>query len=206
MGKGSGGVGDDLKKGKRKRPGVGEDVVKEEPKRTRVHAQRKFAQGAGGISPQVSPLKQVRNKSVRNEFGSSSSSSSTTGPFSEIKGERPKTEDFLTFLCLRGTDLLPPELDHFNQASSLSNTDNISSDCDEVSSDQDDKDPEVDKNGVARKSSRRLSAINSNFKDRKDSPLLDKKKIDAERVAYTRQHGRIHLDHVKRSSRFGNGH
>ena len=31
------------------------------------------------------------------------------------KGECPKTEDFLTFLCLRGTSLCPPEFDVFNK-------------------------------------------------------------------------------------------
>merc|ERR1712226_6148 len=58
----------------------------------------------------------------------SSSSSTASGPVTNNsksngksldsirKGERPKTEDFLTFLCLRGTNLLPPELDFFNQA------------------------------------------------------------------------------------------
>ena len=172
---GSGGVGDDFKKGKRKRPGGEAANGKDEPKRTRVHAQRKFAQGAGGASPHVSPLKEIRNKSVRNDYASSSSSSSTTGPVQDVKGERPKTEDFLTFLCLRGTDLLPPELDHFNTASSLHAD---TSEGDPGSSDQDDKDPEVDKNGAARKSSRRLSAVNSNLKTRKESsPLANKKKV-----------------------------
>merc|ERR1712018_1026780 len=42
-------------------------------------------------------------------------------------GERPKTEDFLTFLCLRGTNLLPPELDFFNQAPLPINTNDNSS-------------------------------------------------------------------------------
>ena len=37
------------------------------------------------------------------------------GPTILQKGERPKTEDFLTFLCLRGTEYLPPELGFFNQ-------------------------------------------------------------------------------------------
>ena len=45
-------------KGKRKRNSdFRQETVKEEPKRTRVQAQRKFAQGAGGgVSPIVSPL------------------------------------------------------------------------------------------------------------------------------------------------------
>ena len=45
-----------------------------------------------------------------------------SGPTVLAKGERPKTEDFLTFLCLRGTEHLPPELDFFNQ---VSRTDSI---------------------------------------------------------------------------------
>ena len=52
-------------------------------------------------------------------------------------GERPKTEDFLTFLCLRGTNLLPPELDFFNKASVVpqnnESSDDISSDDDKAS-------------------------------------------------------------------------
>merc|ERR1712012_679887 len=98
---------EDHNKGKRKRNSAySQDTMKEEPKRTRVHAQRKFAQGAGGISvsPQVSPLKEIRSRSVKNDNASSSSSSSSGASFPVSKGERPKTEDFLTFLCLRGTD------------------------------------------------------------------------------------------------------
>ena len=119
--------------------------------RSRVHAQRKFAQGAGGISPLVSPLKEIRSRAKTAADNGSSSSSSSSGPIVLQKGERPKTEDFLTFLCLRGTDFLPPELDFFNQVAST-NTGGGSSD--EVSSEGEDdkKDPEVDKNGVAKKS------------------------------------------------------
>ena len=58
---GCGGVGEAAQgpvKGKRKRGGgpgyPAPELDKEEPKRSRVHAQRKFAQGAGGVSPQVS--------------------------------------------------------------------------------------------------------------------------------------------------------
>merc|ERR1712226_561114 len=70
----------------------------------------------------------------------SSSSSTASGPVtnnskpngksldSMKKGERPKTEDFLTFLCLRGTNLLPPELDFFNQAPLPTTTNENSSD------------------------------------------------------------------------------
>ena len=60
---GAGGIGDEPGKGgKRKRNSAYiQEAVKDEPKRTRVHAQRKFAQGAGGgASPLASPLKEVR--------------------------------------------------------------------------------------------------------------------------------------------------
>ena len=59
---GGGGIGDEPGKGgKRKRNSAYiQESVKDEPKRTRVHAQRKFAQGAGGASsPLASPLKEV---------------------------------------------------------------------------------------------------------------------------------------------------
>ena len=167
---GAGGASEESSKGKRKRNSdYRQETVKEEPKRTRVQAQRKFAQGAGGVSPVVlSPLKEIRNRSKTETSGSSSSSSASSTPFpgKAERGERPKTEDFLTFLCLRGTDLLPPELDFFNQASASQNNES----SEECFSDQDDvdKDPEVDKNGVARKSSRRLSAITANSKPRKE--------------------------------------
>ena len=79
----------------------------------------------------------------------SSSSSTASGPTTSSSGsreqqqqqpgggERPKTEDFLTFLCLRGTNLLPPELDFFNKASVVpqnhESSDDISSDDDKAS-------------------------------------------------------------------------
>ena len=175
---GAGGIGEESGKGKRKRNSAYiQEAVKEEPKRTRVHAQRKFAQGAGGASPQASPLKEVRTRAtaIKADTGSSSSSSSSSS-FPTVRGERPKTEDFLTFLCLRGTDLLPPELDFFNQAT-VSQTNDSSDEC---SSDQDNvsKDPEVDKNGVARKSSKRLSALHSSKFKKESSPSVKKREID----------------------------
>ena len=176
---GAGGIGDDHGKGKRKRnPAYNQEAVMDEPKRTRVHAQRKFAQGASGASPLASPLKEIRQRSTKADTGSSSSSSSSAGSsIPASKGERPKTEDFLTFLCLRGTDLLPPELDFFNQATTIQTNDS----SDECSSDQDNvsKDPEVDKNGVVRKSSKRLSALHTSKFKKESLPAV--KKIDNEK-------------------------
>ena len=179
---GGGGVGEEIGKGKRKRNSTFlAEAVAEEPKRTRVHAQRKFAQGAGGASPHVSPLKEVRTR-AKPDNGSSSSSSSSGPSFPLAKGSRPKTEDFLTFLCLRGTDQLPPELDFFNQA--INNQAHESSD--ESFSDQDDvsKDPEVDKNGVAKKSTPKR--LPKDAKPKKDSgsstPNLKRKEPEVKPV------------------------
>merc|ERR1711935_374554 len=106
-----------------------------------------------GASPVSSPVKEVRTR-AKNENGSSTSSSSSVSSFPNPSGERPKTEDFLTFLCLRGTDYLPPELDYFNQASAPQG--NESSDESFSESDDPNKDPEVDKNGIEKKSKRTI--------------------------------------------------
>ncbi|GFN95941.1 protein jumonji [Plakobranchus ocellatus] len=63
----------------------------------KIHAQRKFAQGCSlPGTPSSTPAKL------------------TTPPVKKISSRIPKTEDFLTFLCLRGTSILPPHLDFFN--------------------------------------------------------------------------------------------
>ena len=87
--------------------------------RPRVHAQRKFAQGQGLFPSSLSgsPVKKPTNGAASS--GSSTASGPTTKKKIEPlqkKGECPKTEDFLTFLCLRGTNLCPPEFDIFNRA------------------------------------------------------------------------------------------
>merc|ERR1712156_1412053 len=150
----------------------------EEPKRTRVHAQRKFAQGAGGASPHVSPLKEVRSR-PKVDNGSSGSSTASGPSFPTQKGAVPKTEDFLTSLCLRGTDALPPELDFFNHATTTQGHES----SEESFSDQDDvsKDPEVDKNGVAKKSTPRRLAKEGKAKKEiaAVAPTLKKKESDS---------------------------
>ena len=97
----------------------------------RVHAQRKFAQGqaspfpSGGVSTNSSPLKKSNGGPSGQQSSGSSTASGPTTKKSKLtsaassslpKGECPKTEDFLTFLCLRGTNLCPPEFDVFNRA------------------------------------------------------------------------------------------
>ncbi|XP_055532330.1 titin homolog [Wyeomyia smithii] len=87
----------------------------EVPKRPKVQAQRKFAQGQGAASTSAylnfttnppNPVKDAQNRSQN---------ASDTDPIPELlPNMRPNTEDFLTFLCFRGTPVLPPSLDFFN--------------------------------------------------------------------------------------------
>ncbi|XP_042213388.1 platelet binding protein GspB-like [Homarus americanus] len=90
------------------------------PKRARVHAQRKFAQGSQPNSPAPTPVKETRE--LRDRSGSSETRSRSANqvhppppPLDIVEVPvRPTVEDFLTFLCYRGTALLPPGLEHFN--------------------------------------------------------------------------------------------
>ncbi|KAL2749937.1 serine-rich adhesin for platelets isoform X2 [Vespula maculifrons] len=78
------------------------EPVSESPKRAKVHAQRKFAQGATtvfNLPPTPIKDKEKAKPAVITEL---------------ITHKRPNTEDFLTFLCFRGTSLLPPSLNFFN--------------------------------------------------------------------------------------------
>ncbi|XP_075229999.1 jumonji, AT rich interactive domain 2 [Lycorma delicatula] len=81
------------------------DVLQESPKRTKVHAQRKFAQGSSNLtSPALTPVKdKVKVNGI-------------TPPSDVLPVKRPNTEDFLTFLCFRGTKILPARLDFFSNA------------------------------------------------------------------------------------------
>ncbi|XP_006818276.1 protein Jumonji-like [Saccoglossus kowalevskii] len=64
------------------------------PKKPRVHAQRKFPSSLPG-TPNTTPVKCRRGSS------------------SLLTKKCPKTEDFLTFLCLRGTPVLPTTMEIF---------------------------------------------------------------------------------------------
>ncbi|GFS79152.1 hypothetical protein NPIL_443911 [Nephila pilipes] len=79
-------------------------------KKAKVHAQRKFAQGSNPNSPVPTPHKVPYVNNSATEL---------------LPYKRPKTEDFLTFLCLRGTSILPPSLDFLNCCSKS----DTSSDC-----------------------------------------------------------------------------
>ncbi|KAK3882993.1 hypothetical protein Pcinc_012665 [Petrolisthes cinctipes] len=98
------------------------DSLQASPKRARVHAQRKFAQGSQPNSPAPTPVKETRE--LRERSGSTETRSRTASqplhpppppPIDLVEVPvRPTVEDFLTFLCYRGTSLLPPGLEHFN--------------------------------------------------------------------------------------------
>ncbi|KAM7355310.1 jumonji, AT rich interactive domain 2 [Cochliomyia hominivorax] len=87
----------------------------EMPKRTKVQAQRKFAQGQS--APQSSYSSIIAASSSSNT-GPSTSSECREPPTEILPNKRPKTEDFLTFLCFRGSSALPPHLDFLNQGKS----------------------------------------------------------------------------------------
>ncbi|XP_039451370.1 protein Jumonji [Culex pipiens pallens] len=87
----------------------------EVPKRPKVQAQRKFAQGQGAASTSAY-LNFAANPS--NSSKDAQNRSADAGHVPELlPNMRPNTEDFLTFLCFRGTNVLPPSLDFFNTAS-----------------------------------------------------------------------------------------
>uniref|UniRef100_A0A8C4X226 Jumonji and AT-rich interaction domain containing 2 n=1 Tax=Eptatretus burgeri TaxID=7764 RepID=A0A8C4X226_EPTBU len=67
-------------------------------KRPRLHAQRKFAQCLPN-SPSTTPVKVPDTPST------------ASSRLKDFSSKRPKTEDFLTFLCLRGTRALPNHMD-----------------------------------------------------------------------------------------------
>lgn len=74
-----------------------------------MHAQRKFAQGSSMSSPVITPIKEIeRQERTKPEV--------LPEPAELLPIKRPNTEDFLTFLCFRGTPILPQNLDFFNRA------------------------------------------------------------------------------------------
>lgn len=85
--------------------------------RTKVIAQRKFAQGQSAassaylnyvpVSTSATPVKETKEPP-------------NTPTVELIPNTRPNTEDFLTYLCFRGTSALPPNLDFFNNRPSTS--------------------------------------------------------------------------------------
>ncbi|XP_066539028.1 protein Jumonji [Hoplias malabaricus] len=73
-------------------------------KRPRLQAQRKFAQSQPS-SPNATPVKLLEAMPP-----------SPSLPLSDLTKCKPKTEDFLTFLCLRGSPALPSNMKYFGSA------------------------------------------------------------------------------------------
>ncbi|CAH1970483.1 unnamed protein product [Acanthoscelides obtectus] len=84
-------------------------LLDDSPKRTKVHAQRKFAQGSNVNSPVITPIKELESEIPHIDV--------MPEPVELLPMKRQDTEDFLTFLCFRGTPVLPPGLNFFNTAS-----------------------------------------------------------------------------------------
>nr|XP_029138450.1 LOW QUALITY PROTEIN: protein Jumonji-like [Labrus bergylta] len=92
-------------------------------KRPRLQAQRKFAQSQPN-SPSTTPVKVAETGSlnttvlaaVPSSSLSSLSSSSLSSFIQDLSRRKPKTEDFLTFLCLRGSSALPSNMAYFGSS------------------------------------------------------------------------------------------
>ncbi|KAL7734057.1 hypothetical protein ACLKA6_011742 [Drosophila palustris] len=97
----------------------------EMPKRTKVQAQRKFAQGqnapssAGAYS--AASVAAAAAAAAAAASGPSTSADSLQPPIEILPNKCPKPQDFLTFLCFRGTPALPAHLDYLNQGKSKAN-------------------------------------------------------------------------------------
>ncbi|XP_050300951.1 uncharacterized protein LOC126739349 [Anthonomus grandis grandis] len=88
-------------------------TLEESPKRVKVQAQRKFAQNSGIHNGIITPIQELDSTSLPH-------TSIMPEPVELLPMKRPNTEDFLTFLCFRGTPILPTNLQFFNTASIVS--------------------------------------------------------------------------------------
>ncbi|XP_006788157.1 protein Jumonji [Neolamprologus brichardi] len=91
-------------------------------KRPRLQAQRKFAQSQPN-SPSTTPIKVADSgglnaglSTVPSTSLSSLSASSLSSSIQDLSRRKPKTEDFLTFLCLRGSSALPSNMAYFGSS------------------------------------------------------------------------------------------
>nr|XP_017005438.2 titin [Drosophila takahashii] len=92
----------------------------EMPKRTKVQAQRKFAQGqsAPSSSSSLAYSAAAAAAAAAGSGPSTSGADSSQPPIEILPNKCPKAQDFLTFLCFRGTPALPAHLDFLNQGKS----------------------------------------------------------------------------------------
>lgn len=115
-----------------------------------MQAQRKFAQVCGGSATSTLPSNLISNQPAQNG-GSKPDALNHEPPQELLPNRRPNTEDFLTFLCFRGTSVLPSHLDFFNtnknvdQTQIKSKSDNLAASCSKTIK-QDDKQSYLVKN------------------------------------------------------------
>lgn len=113
-----------------------------------MQAQRKFAQVCGGSASSTLPSSLLASQSAQN--GSAKTEGINHDPPQELlPNRRPNTEDFLTFLCFRGTSVLPSHLDFFNTNKNADSkqtkpkTENLAPSCSSKGIKQEDKKPDA---------------------------------------------------------------
>ncbi|PVD21057.1 hypothetical protein C0Q70_19223 [Pomacea canaliculata] len=109
----------------------------------KIHAQRKFAQGCSlPTTPSSTPNKKASQSPLN------------------LLNRVPKTEDFLTFLCLRGSHVLPPHLDFFSFTRDDTTVEETNSDpCTPISAEK------AGKTEEGRESTPESSSTSSNMND-----------------------------------------
>ncbi|XP_005728530.1 protein Jumonji isoform X3 [Pundamilia nyererei] len=123
---GSGSKGSHKEDGSLRRQGLkgSSEYCEDSPakKRPRLQAQRKFAQSQPN-SPSTTPIKVADSgglnaglSTVPSTSLSSLSASSPSSSIQDLSRRKPKTEDFLTFLCLRGSSALPSNMAYFGSS------------------------------------------------------------------------------------------
>ncbi|XP_063755927.1 protein Jumonji isoform X2 [Eleginops maclovinus] len=122
---GSGSKGSHKEDGSLRSQGHGSHEYREDgpaKKRPRLQAQRKFAQSQPN-SPSTTPVKVADPGSLNAALATVPSTSLTTLSASalslsiqDLSRRKPKTEDFLTFLCLRGSSALPSNMAYFGSS------------------------------------------------------------------------------------------
>ncbi|XP_065214131.1 titin [Planococcus citri] len=97
---------------KRRAVAVNERCTSPVIKRTKVHAQRKFAQGASNYI--TTPTKLPKPNDAVQPFSPETSSVDNDDRELNNFSNLPTIDDFLTFLCYRETDVLPQRLNYLN--------------------------------------------------------------------------------------------
>lgn len=146
--------------------------------RPKFQAQRKFAQGQGTSSSSTSAYLNLNSQQ------STPVKDNREPPPELLPDKRPNTEDFLTFLCFRGTPVLPPELDFLNQGvTNKSGPSKPSQETIKVSNVKEDKEKPVAAAfpGAVRKQANKTPLPASKFEKKQNSVAALKKKYQEQR-------------------------